>query len=199
MENMENILVTFNLEANFNNKLESTSDIFKDYLALQISKIIENSIASLESKIETETKSTENEEVYKVFNNSKNAKISFIDYIRRIIKLSSVEPSTLICSLVLVNRLISYNKSFKLTKNNIFKVYFAAVLVSIKMNEDEIYNYNIYSKIAGISSSSLSQLENSFLGLLKYSAYVSQNEFNFYLKNILKINNNHDINNNNIN
>ena len=106
-------------------------------------------------------------------------KISLYDYISRIQKNSLYEKSTMILSLIYIDRLCDLN-NFNLTFYNIHKIFFISSLIAIKYNEDSIYNNKYYSEIAGIPLEELNLMENYFIKLIDYNFFVHENEFKQY-------------------
>ena len=106
-------------------------------------------------------------------------KISLYDYISRIQKNSLYEKSTMILSLIYIDRLCDLN-NFNLTFYNIHKIFFISSLIAIKYNEDSIYSNKYYSEIAGIPLEELNLMENYFIKLIDYNFFVSENEFKQY-------------------
>ena len=84
--------------------------------------------------------------------------ISIDDYINRIYKYTKMNISTLIMSIIYIDRLCEIN-NYILSMNNIHKIILASSLVSIKFNEDTIIRTKYYSEIAGIPVYDLNNLE----------------------------------------
>jgi hypothetical protein len=93
------------------------------------------------------------------------------DYIKRIVKYSQLEPSTLILSIAYIDRLCDLKK-YNLTFNNIHRIVLASILISIKYNEDDFYKNTQYAKIGGISLKELNNLEYEFCTLIDFSLHV---------------------------
>lgn len=106
-------------------------------------------------------------------------KISLFDYLSRIQKYSEIENSTIIISLIYLDRICS-KKGIKLTKYNIHRLLFTSILVAIKYNEDIIYDTKFYSKIAGVSVKELKILESSFLKIIDFQLFVSDELYKKY-------------------
>ena len=75
--------------------------------------------------------------------------ISIKDYLIRIQTYSNIERSTLIISLIYIDRFCNKAK-VTLTQYNIHKILFISILMAIKFNEDDFYDNKYYSKIAGV-------------------------------------------------
>ena len=76
--------------------------------------------------------------------------ITIKDYLVRIQNYSEVERSTLILSLILIDRMCR-KSGVLLTHYNIHRILFSSLLVSIKYNEDSYFDNNFYSQIAGVN------------------------------------------------
>ena len=118
-----------------------------------------------------------------VFFCKKIPEISIEDYLNRIRKYTELEDSTLIISLIYIDRLLG-SKNIKLSKHNVYKILLTAVLIAIKYNEDEIYDNNNFARIFGIKNKELNKLENKFLDLIDFELFISKKEFRIYYNRI---------------
>ena len=114
-----------------------------------------------------------------VFSGNFIPNISIKDYLIRIQTYANVEKSTLIISLIYIDRLCSKAK-VTLTYYNIHRILFSAVLISIKYNEDNYYDNKYYAQIAGVKSKDLKTLEYYFIKLLNFSLYVNKEDYDKY-------------------
>lgn len=114
-----------------------------------------------------------------IFSANSIPKISIYDYLIRIHKYSDIETNTLICSLILIDH-ISQSSDIILTYYNIHRIIFAAVLTSIKYNEDRFYDNKFYAEIAGIKLKELNMIEYSFLGLTNFNVFIKAEEYEQY-------------------
>jgi hypothetical protein len=105
--------------------------------------------------------------------------ISIYDYLDRIQKYLNVNNSTLILSLIYIDR-ICKEKGIKLRKNNIHRILFTSIVLSIKYNEDKFCKNSFYAKVGGISVKELTKLENAFLKLIEFKLFVSDDLFQKY-------------------
>lgn len=90
--------------------------------------------------------------------------ISINDYLIRIQTYSNIEKSTLILTLIQIDH-ICRKADIILTYYNIHRLLFAAVLISIKYNEDSYYDNKFYSEIAGVKLKELKMMEYTFFGI----------------------------------
>jgi len=107
--------------------------------------------------------------------------ITIKDYLMRIQNYSEVEKSTLILSLILIDRMCR-KSGILLTHYNIHRILFSSLLVSIKYNEDSYFDNNFYSQIAGVKPNELKLLEYSFLEYNDFNVYVKDDEYKQYEK-----------------
>ena len=114
-----------------------------------------------------------------IFSSKSIPNISIYDYLVRIQKYACIEKSTLIMSLIYIDRLCDLN-NLTLTHYNLHKILFTAVLISIKYNEDSLYNNNFYAKIAGVKLKELKDMEYSFVEMSKFKFFISNELFEKY-------------------
>ena len=119
-----------------------------------------------------------------VFSAHSIPKISLFDYLTRIQTYSSIEAPTLICSLIYVDRICDMG-GITLTYYNIHRILFAAVLTSIKYNEDVFYDNNYYAQVAGVRTKELKMIEYNFLELIEFNLFILEEEYLKY-KNYLE-------------
>ena len=112
-----------------------------------------------------------------IFTGKSLPKITLIDYINRIITYSDSEINTLICSLIYIDRI---NKIKAINEFNIHRIFFTAVLISIKYNEDDIFKNDYYAKIAGVNLNEINKMEFDFIKLLDFNLYIDPEEFGSY-------------------
>ena len=113
------------------------------------------------------------------FNSNYIPSISIKKYLYRIAYYTEIEENTIIIALIYIDRISEISK-IMLTPYNIYRIIFSAILLAIKYNEDIIFNFDYYSKVAGISIKELQILENDFSVLLRFKFFVSQELFDNY-------------------
>ena len=134
------------------------------------------------------------------FNSNYIPSISIKKYLYRIAYYTEIEENTIIIALIYIDRISEISK-IMLTPYNIYRIIFSAILLAIKYNEDIIFNFDYYSKVAGISIKELQILENDFSVLLRFKFFVSQELFDnykSYIEDIDVINDDDDEENNKI-
>ena len=145
-------------------------------------KIINSYISLLNNLIESNIINEKEENDDDIFKQIKIPEISILNYLLRIIEYSNIEENTLITSLIYIYKI---SKKIKITYFNIHKILFTSILISLKLNEDEIYPFYYYSQIAGINQEELMQLELNFYSLIDFNLFVNEETFNYYQKIIL--------------
>ena len=105
--------------------------------------------------------------------------ISIEDYLLRIQTYANMEKSTLIISLIFIDRLC-HTADVTLTYYNIHRILFTSVLISIKYNEDSFYENNYYADIAGVKLKELKLLEYTFISMVDFKLYVSNEIYEKY-------------------
>jgi hypothetical protein len=107
--------------------------------------------------------------------------ISIEDYLIRIQMYSNIEKSTLIISLILIDRLCQLS-NLTLTYHNIHRIIFSAILISIKYNEDTYYDNKYYAEIAGVTLKELKILEYSFLSMVHFKLFIQEELYDKYIQ-----------------
>ena len=107
--------------------------------------------------------------------------ISIEEYLIRIQKYANMETSTLIMSLILIDRLCQ-KANLTLTYHNIHRIIFSAILISIKYNEDNYYDNKYYADIAGVKLKELQLLEYNFISLLHFHLFIQDEIYEKYKK-----------------
>lgn len=112
--------------------------------------------------------------------------ISLNDYIKRIITITGVKESTVISSLIYIDRMCCKGK-IKLSEYNIHTLTFISMYLSIKMNEDELYGDEFYANVAGMSTQEMSKLSFVFKTVVDNDLCMSEKEYKYYEDYILRI------------
>ena len=105
--------------------------------------------------------------------------ISIEEYLIRIQTYSNIEKSTLIISLILIDRLCQIS-NVTLTFHNIHRIIFSAILISIKYNEDIYYDNKYYADIAGVKLKELKALEYNFLAMIHFKLFIQDDLYDKY-------------------
>ena len=166
------------------NEEDSPQSKLPNYDLIRAIAITLNSILEKNKNLEN-YKEIIRDQIRQVFNANIIPSISIKDYLIRIQTYSNIERSTLIISLIYIDRFCNKAK-VTLTQYNIHKILFSSILMAIKFNEDDFYDNKYYSKIAGVKSKELNVLEYDFIKLLNCELYVSRDlydKYEHYLKN----------------
>ena len=105
--------------------------------------------------------------------------ISLSDYIKRLLKYSKMDISTLIISIIYIDRFIHKNK-YVLSPNNIYRILLSACLLSLKFNQDISVNYKEYAEIASVTVEDLQNLESHMYFKLHFSLFVKYDLYKSY-------------------
>lgn len=127
----------------------------------------------------------------KSFTNKFIPSITIKDYILRLAKHSKVNESTIIITLIYIDRICNMNH-LNLTYYNIHKLILASFILAIKYNEENYYSMSYYSKIGGISLSELNNLEFECLILIRYNLFIQPKLFDKYYKDLMSLKNDDD-------
>ena len=104
--------------------------------------------------------------------------ISLYDYLSRIVQYTDIQESTLIIALIYIDR---YSNTYHNVSGHIMhKLLFAAIVLAIKYNEDEIYRNDYYADIAGVDIKELNAMESELLFKLNFELYVDSDVFMTY-------------------
>mgnify|MGYP000707297919 CR=1 FL=1 len=103
--------------------------------------------------------------------------ISIENYIRRIIRFTHIEDSTLILAMIYIKRICQQNQKILLVERNVHKIFFASILLAIKINEDDTFTDSFYSVIAGIPLRELNRIESEFAKLINFKFFVYNENF----------------------
>ena len=110
--------------------------------------------------------------------------ISIYDYLKRIVKYTNVEQSTLIIALIYIDRICQNN--YFINEHNIHKLLFTSILIAIKYQEDDFYKNEYYAQIAGVGVKELFRMEEEFLALISFTLYINEKVFELYKKGLIQ-------------
>ena len=117
---------------------------------------------------------------------NRHQSISIEDFIKLIYKNTKMSLSTLIISIIYIDKFCEINK-YILSLKNVHRILIASCLLSIKFNEDCI-STKYYSKIVGINDCDLNNLELYFYIKLQFSLFVDDDDYQRYLDYFSKFN-----------
>ena len=185
-------LYEFDSEKNSNSLISEKTEENEEEEEIKIDIKLLTSISNTLIKVLEET--NKNSDIKQIIRNQKKMpfssntvpQISILDYLKRIQTYGGMENSTLILSLIYIDRLCE--KNITLTKFNIHRILFAAILIAVKYNEDSFYENSYYAQIAGIKNKELKVIEYTFLEMINFNAYVDEDTFNLYKESLYNFN-----------
>jgi len=158
---------------------ETEAGSTKEIIMYEKHFLLKEIATTLNSIIQESNKNKNHHKDNSLFSRQQVPKISIFDYLLRIQKYSDIEDSTIIISLIYIDR-ICKKKGIILSKYNIHRLIFTAILIAIKYNEDIIYDNLYYSKIGGVTKKELLLLENEFLKLIDFNLFISNKIYQKY-------------------
>lgn len=161
------------------NKEEEKCDIKK--VIEQISYILITK--NCENKFSKLSKKNIKNVPFQIFSSKFIPHISIGDYLNRIAGLSKVEIPTLIMAFIYLERFCKKTK-IVLNEYNTHRLVIASLISSIKFNEDQKYNHEYYSLIAGATKRELGELEREFLFGLDFNMFIDENTYEMYAKKL---------------
>ncbi|ORZ25716.1 cyclin-domain-containing protein [Absidia repens] len=94
--------------------------------------------------------------------------ITLSDYLRRIIKFTSIEKSCLLIILIYIDRVCERHSHFTISSLTVHRFLITAVTLSSKALSDSYCTNSHYARIGGISTQELNALELEFLTLIDW-------------------------------
>ena len=147
--------------------------------SIDLENIIIDSIVSNLEDIIKDNKSRAKHPKQDIFYLSFIPPISLNEYIKQIMEQTKIDISTLIISIIYIDRFCHKNK-YILTINNIYRILLSAILLSIKFNQDDITSNKAYSEIAFVSVEDLNILELTMYLKLHFSLKVNDKLYQKY-------------------
>ena len=185
--NKKNLNSSFESENTINSIEVKYEDLEKEYsLSEEQLKLISSISQKLEKIIENNNYYEYNNDEHNLLINAFNSKefidIPIYEFLTRIIMYFNCQDSSLIISLIYLDKLIM--KNINTNKYNIYQLLFTCLLISVKYNEDNIYKNNYYSEIIGITLEELNLLEYNLYYLLDFNAYIKNETYEYYKKGL---------------
>lgn len=116
---------------------------------------------------------------FDIFYLEKVPPISLNSYIKRLVKYSGMDISSLILSIIYID-MFCIKYKYILTLNNIYRLLLSSCLLSIKFNEDITVDTKTYADIAGVTVRDLNNLELNLYVLLDYKLTVEDDYYQQY-------------------
>ena len=120
-----------------------------------------------------------NTDIASIFIGNHTPTVTIENFVRRIIRYCKLEKSTLVLSLIYIDRYCEYSKVI-LSKKNIHRIVLLSILTAMKYNEDEKCGFAYYSKVGGVTADELSHLELFFLIGIEFTLFVNEYVFEKY-------------------
>ncbi len=176
--NTDNSISSKETAINTSQNLETNNEI-SPYLQKQIIKSIAQNLRDI---IKENTRRNLMKYVkYDLFYIGRNPPISIEDYINRIYKSTKMNISSLILSVIYIDRFSELN-GYILSMKNIHRIILASCLLSIKFNEDVSINAKYYASIAGIPVYDLNNLEFYLIVKLQFGLFVNYDIYQKYFE-----------------
>lgn len=164
----------------------SPSSSIKSNVSKNISTMLSKIIEAKKAK-KSRYRKTLKEQQKSIFSLEEEPEIKLEEYIERLKTLMELEESTVILSLMYIDRFTS-NSNIVLTHLNIHNLIFTAILVAVKYNQDNVYSFDYYSEVSGIPCKEIVELEYLFLTGIDFRLYYEKNEYDTYEMNIIQSN-----------
>ena len=163
-------------------KISNTSKYDKNYKSLR--NILINIIGdTIENLIKYKQKINKLEYNYQnkiSFNLKEIPNITITNYLKRLIKYSNPELSTLILGVIYFDRICN-NGNLILNYFNVYKLLLISFVLAIKFNEEYFETNKFYGKVGGLCIKSINKLEIQVLKILNYNLYVKEDIYDNYL------------------
>ena len=149
-----------------NKKTKNLTEIKDIDLIIAISSLIEDTIKRNINKKKFPKKTVFYCEDLKIPN------ISIFNYIFNIYSYLHLEFSSIVLSLISINRFLNHTKD-QLSKNNFYKLFITSCLLNSKQNEEILYDYEFYAKAGKIDKNELILLEKEYFEMIEYILFVN--------------------------
>ena len=175
--NTDNSLVSKETEANSSTSFETQYPLLSE---AQKNNIINAITANLKDIIQENKQNGGEKYINKdLFYLQFIPSISLGNYIKRLVKYTKMDISSLILSIIYIDRFCEKYK-YVLSFNNVYRLLLVSTLISIKFNEDIMVNAKTYSQIAGVQINDLNFLEYQMCIALDFSFNVETDYYNQY-------------------
>ena len=139
-----------------------------------------NNVVDIHEKISCTSNRNINDKYY-LYETTTTPDISIEAYITRIAEYAYISPSTLVCALILLDRLSGRHPMLLFTKKNIHKIFFTIVRIASKVIELRALNNKNFAPIGGVSLQHLNHLESIMLIDFRFDLYINPDEFKKYV------------------
>ncbi|KAG0322018.1 hypothetical protein BGZ99_003557 [Dissophora globulifera] len=98
--------------------------------------------------------------------------ISVYDYLRRIVRFTSLERACLLVILIYIDRVCERVRTFTISSLTVHRFIIASVTLAAKAVCDSYCTNSHYARVGGLSTQELNALEVEFLGLIEWRVAV---------------------------
>ena len=105
--------------------------------------------------------------------------ISIYNFIYYIYSYLNLEFSSIVLSLISINRLLERTKD-QLSKNNFYKLFITSCFLNSKLNEEPFYDYEFYALAGKIDKNELIFLEKEYFEMIDYKLFVNNEVYQRY-------------------
>jgi len=160
-----------------------------DLLLRAISSIITEVVGENDKEIQISKHkiSSKNDDYSEAFKGKKAPSISINLFLQRFLKYSNIEESTLIISLIYLDRYCEFTQT-KLQPLNIHRLVLCSTLAAIKYNEDDYFANSFYAKVGGVTMEEINKLENKFITGLDFALFIYEESFTKYSQYLYEYN-----------
>lgn len=129
------------------------------------------------------------QETNDIFASKDVPKISIVEYVKRLFRYCNVNnggsrsakalscsAQALVCTLVYIDRIVARTQ-VQVHARNLHRLIAVGMLMAFKMNEDVSVPFTLFSKISGVPTWELKEMEFEFLVKLGFCATVTKQEF----------------------
>ena len=122
--------------------------------------------------------------------------ISIQKYLEHIYEYTHINSSTIVLMLIYIDRICNILKA-KISYYNVHKLILGSMIIASKYNENdnECYTIKFYAKLGGVSPAEAFNLEYSFVTLLNFNLYVTEELFCKYYDHLLPSDSDNDSDN----
>ncbi|KAF9435785.1 hypothetical protein BGZ76_005540 [Entomortierella beljakovae] len=112
--------------------------------------------------------------------------ISVFDYLRRIVKYTSLERSCLLVVLIYIDRVCEKVRTFTISSLTVHRFIITSITIAAKAVCDSYCNNSYYAKVGGLSTQELNTLEVEFLNLIEWRVAVEGTVMQRYYVNLVR-------------
>ena len=114
---------------------------------------------------------------YKLFDCNLFYNTSFTKYITNILRTFKVQKHIVLGSLILIDKFCNNNPEFAVTKVNRCLLFLASLIISMKVQDDIVYDDKSYSLGSGVELAWLVLIESGFLYGINYNSFINHEAF----------------------